>query len=106
MEEESKKCSSQKHIDINAISYCLECHLYMCKKCENLHSELFQNYNHNIYNLDQNIKEIFTGFCNEDNHLEKLNFYCKNHNILCCASCLCQIEGKYYDNILNVRYVW
>ena len=93
-ENEYKKCSSQKHKDLNANYYCQECHLYMCKKCENLHSELFQN--HNIYNLDKSIDEIFTGFCSEENHLEKLNFYCKDHNKLCCASCLCKIEGKNY----------
>jgi len=90
----NKKCSSQKHKDSNAISYCQECHSYLCKKCEILHSELLQN--HETFSLDKNINEIFTGFCNEENHLEKLNFYCKDHNKLCCASCLCKIQGKNY----------
>ena len=94
MKNENKKCSSQKHKDLDTISYCQECHLYMCKKCENIHSELLQN--HETYSLDKNIKEIFTGFCNEENHLEKLNFYCEDHNKLCCASCLCKIQGKNY----------
>ena len=94
MKKENKKCSSQKHKDSDAISYCQECRLYMCKKCENVHSELFQI--HKVYNLDKNINEIFTGFCNEENHLEKLNFYCEDHNKLCCASCLCKIQEKNY----------
>jgi len=94
MKNENKKCSSQKHKDLDAISYCQECHLNLCKKCENLHAELFQI--HKTYNLDKNINEIFTGFCNEENHLEKLNFYCKDHDKLCCASCLCKIKEKNY----------
>ena len=28
------------------------------------------------------------------NHNEELEFYCKNHNKLCCASCLCKIRNK------------
>ena len=35
-----KKCSAKKHSDINAISYCIECNIYMCNKCLNYHSEM------------------------------------------------------------------
>ena len=38
--------------------------------------------------------EIFTGYCMEKDHNEKLEFFCKNHNKLCCASCLCKIKDK------------
>ena len=24
----------------------------------------------------------------------KLDYFCKNHNILCCAACICKIKGK------------
>ena len=87
---ETKKCSSIKHEEAQAIYYCTECRIYMCNKCENHHSELFQN--HHKYTLDKDIKSIFTGFCKEKNHLEKLEFFCKTHNKLCCASCIIKIK--------------
>ena len=87
---EEKKCSSLKHKEIKATNYCPECKIYMCNKCENYHSELFQN--HHQVKLDADIKLLFTGFCKEENHLEKLEFFCKNHNKLCCASCIAKIK--------------
>ena len=102
MDNKNLKCSLKKHEEINATSYCQECKIYMCNKCENYHSELFQN--HHEYKLDKNINEIFTGFCQEKNHLEKLEFYCKNHNKLCCSSCIAKIkrEGKSQHTDCNV----
>ena len=81
--DNQKKCSAKKHSDINAISYCMECNIYMCNKCINLHSELHEN--HHNYNLDKNIQEIFTGVCKEEKHKQELEFYCKTHSKLCCA---------------------
>ena len=93
MDNLNKKCSSKEHKNIDCISFCQECKIYMCNKCINFHSILFEN--HHSYNLDEYLKEdIFTGYCKEDNHLEKLEYYCKDHNILCCASCICKIKGK------------
>ena len=42
---ENKKCFSIEHKEIDAISFCFECKIYMCNKCENLHSKLFINHN-------------------------------------------------------------
>ena len=92
MENQQKKCSLNTHGDINAIFYCHECKIYMCNKCENHHSQLFVK--HQQYKLDKNINEIFTGFCNVENHLEKLKYYCKTHNELCCSSCITKLKGK------------
>ena len=58
----------------------------------NIHSKLCQN--HQIYKLGKDFNEIFTGFCKEEKHNEKLEFFCKTHNKLCCASCLCKIKDK------------
>ena len=91
---ENKKCSSKMHNNNDAISYCEKCNIFMCKKCENLHNELFQE--HNSYNIKNNLEEIFTGFCMEKDHLERLQYYCKDHNKLCCASCITKIKGKGY----------
>ena len=86
----NKKCSAKKHNNIDAITYCQECNSYLCNKCHNLHSELFES--HHLFNIDKNINEIFTGFCKEKNHNKELKYFCKNHNKLCCAVCLCKIE--------------
>ena len=86
------KCSSKEHENIEAISYCKKCDIYICNKCETIHSKLCQN--HQTYKLNQNFGDIFTGYCMEKGHNEKLEFFCKNHNKLCCASCLCKIKDK------------
>jgi len=90
-----KKCSSLKHNENDAISFCQECSICMCNKCENLHSELFQN--HHIFKLDKytDIADIFTGFCKEKNHQVELKYFCKTHNILCCAECTTKIKKNY-----------
>ena len=91
--ENKKKCSFIEHKESEAIIYCQECNIDMCNKCSNLHQQLF--YNHHIYNLDKNnTDEIFINFCKEKNHPNKLQYYCKDHNILCCANCIAKIDGK------------
>ena len=52
------------------------------------------------YNLNKD-EEIFTEFCREKNHQNKLEYYCKIHNKLCWAICLCKInkigDGQHKD---------
>ena len=62
----------------------------MCNKCNNIHNELCPNHEHHNKNLTENISLI----CKEENHFEELNYFCKNHNTLCCCACLCKIKGK------------
>ena len=94
MEKKSQNCYHQDHSNIEAVFYCMECKIYICNKCEIFHSKLFSN--HHKYTLDKNknISEIFTGFCKEENHLDKLEFFCKTHNQLCCAGCITKIKLK------------
>jgi hypothetical protein len=73
----------------------------MCNKCQILHSELFDTEIHKIININKDTGELFTGFCNEEGHKNKLEYYCKNHNILCCAACLSKIKGKGYGQHFN-----
>ena len=73
--EKNKKCSLKDHEKIDANTYYQDCKIYMCNKCLNLHSGLFKN--HNIYNLDENIDEIFFGLCQENNHFIKLDIFVK-----------------------------
>ena len=103
---DNKKCTLKKHEEINAIIYCQECKIFMCNKCENHHSELFQN--HLVYMLDKDISEIFTGYWKEIEHYDKLEFYCKNHNKLCWAACISKIKregkGQHTDcNVCNIE---
>ena len=73
MDNQNKKCSSIKHSENKAISYCQECKIFLCNKCHNLHSELFEN--HKSYSLDKNINDIYTDICKEDKHKQNLEFY-------------------------------
>ena len=95
--EKEIKCFSEEHKEINAISFCPQCKIYMCNKCENIHLSFFKN--HNSYNVKEE-EEIFTGFCKEKNHYE-LKYFCKDHNQLCCISCIAKLnedgEGQHKD---------
>ena len=42
------------------------------------------------------MKEIFIDKCKEENHKDKLEFYCKEHNTLCCTACITKIKEKGY----------
>ena len=93
--ENQKKCSSKDHSETDSISYCQKCEIYMCNKCHNIHSNLCQNHQQYVINIrNNNLEEKFTGLCKEENHPNKLEYFCKNHNKLCCAACLCKINGK------------
>ena len=92
MEIIAKKCTSKDHGNLEALLYCQKCQIYMCRKCEKIHSELFIN--HNSYKLNKDINDIFTGFCKVEKHNNKLEYYCKDHNQLCCGLCISKLEGK------------
>ena len=94
METEIIKCSSINHKENNAISFCGQCRIYMCIKCEKYHSEMFSNHNKLNLEKDKYFSEIFTGFCKEKNHVNELRYFCKTHNKLCCAECITKIKAK------------
>jgi len=90
MENNNKLCSSSEHEKTQAYSFCRKCEIYMCKKCETLHSKLLKA--HKVFVLEKNNDEIFSGFCNEKKHQMELEFFCKTHNQLRCAACLSKIK--------------
>ena len=92
MENKNNKCSLTEHNETEAKVYCQDCKIFMCNKCLNYHSNIFKN--HHINNLDKDSKDIFTGFCDVEGHFDKLEFFCKTHNALCCAACLSKIKKK------------
>ena len=102
---ESKiKCFSEEHKEIDAISFCPECKIYMCNKCDNIHSSFFKN--HHSYNYSKD-DEIFTGLCKEIAHHIKIRYYCKNHNQLCCGLCIAKLneEGEGQHKDCDVCYI-
>ena len=92
MEKKKYKCILKEHNEIDANFYCQKCNIYMCNKCEKFHSSLLSN--HNSITLDKEISNIFTGFCKIKDHQNELDYFCKNHNILCCAKCIAKIKRK------------
>ena len=103
--EIQKKCSYKKHGDIESVIYCIECKVNLCNKCTNYHSDLFEN--HHTLDLKKNINEIFTGICSEMNHKDELDYYCKDHNKLCCSACLSKIKdkGKGHHHDCNIYFL-
>ena len=93
MELQTKTCSSKEHEEINAISYCANCKVFMCNKCEKFHSNLLKE--HKVFNINIYLKDNFTGFCNEKSHFNELEYFCKTHNILCCAACIAKVKNEY-----------
>ena len=61
-------------MDIEANSYCQQCEIYMCNKCEKIHSELCEN--HIPLDLRNETDSIFTGICKIENHIDKLEYFC------------------------------
>ena len=102
MEIKKEKCSLKKHSEFEAVSYCQQCKIYLCNKCHNLHPELHDE--HNLFSLDKNLNEIFIDVCKHENHNIKLEFYCKNHNTLCCVYCICKIKIKGYGQHCDCDY--
>ena len=97
--ENQRKCSLNEHKEINAINYCTKCNIYMCNKCLKFHSEIFKN--HSLINLEKENGDIFIDICKEENHQNKLEFFCKNHNTLCCVACISKIKKDKYGQHFN-----
>ena len=83
METRNSKCSSNKHTEIDSISFCPDCKKYLCNKCLKYHDEIED---HKAINLNQK-EEIFIDICKEENHPCKLEFYCKDNNVLYYGLC-------------------
>ena len=104
MQDQNYKCSVHK--DIDAIRCCGECNAFYCNKCEKHHSELYEN--HQTFQINKDTDELFTGFCQENDHQKRLYYLCKDHNTLCCSSCISKIKtrenGKHFDcNVCDIN---
>ena len=88
-----KKCSFKEHLEVDAIKYCNQCEIFMCNKCEKIHSNLCPHHSQNT--LEKEYNEEFSGLCKKDKHYQdKLEYFCKTHNKLCCVACIANYSGK------------
>ena len=93
MEEISlNKCYYNEHSEQTATNFCFKCNKFLCETCSTSHCDL--NPKHNLFSVDKDLNLNFTGYCNEGNHPNKLDYYCSTHNNLCCAACLCKIKDR------------
>jgi WD40 repeat protein len=89
-DNQSKKCSFEEHKEQDAKGYCKQCDKYICDNCVKYHQSFAPD--HKVTNLDEEINEPFNGLCQLENHQDELNYYCQNHNELCCAKCIAKIK--------------
>ena len=73
MQNNIKKCSSKEHEELEAHSFCRVCKIYICNKCEIIHSKLCQN--HQTFLLEKDNDEIFTDFVIKQIIMMNLNFF-------------------------------
>ena len=64
---------------------------------------------HLTINLN-NSNDIFIDICKENNHKNKLEFYCRVHNTLCCSSCIAKIKeegfGQHSDcDVCHIKHI-
>ena len=88
----NKKCSFEEHKNTDAIDYCSECNIYVCQKCKEYHRFLVEN-NHDKKLRNKENNETNYEICYEQNHGNKLEYFCKTHNKLCCIACVTKIKG-------------
>ena len=94
IKEKNNLCSMTEHAELDVVSFCKDCKMYMCGKCQKYHFNLFKNHNLiNFYN-EKEINDIFTGLCKEKHHSNDLIYFCKTHNQLCCAQCITKIKSN------------
>ena len=100
MENKANKihqCSSKEHSETLAITFCQKCEIYMCSKCDSIHSSLCPNHPKISLNEENNssFSEIFTGYCSMNKHHQiQLEYFCTTHNQLCCAACIAKIKDN------------
>ena len=106
------ECSMINHTGQKSMKYCDKCKIFMCHQCLVHHKALFHN--HNLIDLTQDNKNLFIEICQENNHLNKFEFFCRTHNKLCCLSCtekngkhnkceICKIEDIKEEKKINLE---
>ena len=92
METKERFCDicAFQHINELAVEWCSECDEALCSKCKVQHGIAKATRNHtplSIEDLAQLPSAILSLKQTCDNHDEKVDFYCSNHQQLCCMKC-------------------
>ena len=66
MEIKKKKCLFEDHRDIDVIINCKKCEIYHTKLCKK----------HQTLILGKDTEIYFIGYCKEENHFDKLEYFC------------------------------
>ena len=90
--ETKQNCSSQK--ESVAITVCEQCKISMCDQCLDDHKKLFEG--HLSHDTSKNNGKTFINLCKKVNHEKKFDFFCKDHNELCCGGCVTKIKYREY----------
>lgn len=85
-------CSLDDHKDKEAIIECENCDIKLCNECSKIHKKYLPKHNLILMN---SLESFYLKYnCSYENHNKILNYYCENHNELCCALCLCIKEDS------------
>ena len=94
-------CSLPDHSKEEANFFCPECKMHMCNSCNTMHSNFFKSLHHPYKLEKENSDNFSTGLCQVKDHFQELTYFCKTHNVLCCALCIVKIKdeinGKHSD---------
>ncbi|KAK3604068.1 hypothetical protein CHS0354_007178 [Potamilus streckersoni] len=80
-------------ISVTAEGFCAVCQEAMCGDCLKVHKKQKVSKNHTIITMEevssnpQNIMKIAEGFTCSEHDSEYVQFYCRDHNVACCATC-------------------
>ena len=96
------------HKHNNAINSCLECDELLCSVCSNHHKSLKATRNHILIDIDLQptclslTKELSALIC-KFHPLRDIQYFCVNHDLLCCGDCLAADHSIKCEKVLSVE---
>ncbi|KAK3611281.1 hypothetical protein CHS0354_004930 [Potamilus streckersoni] len=100
-------CNSEG-ISVTAEGFCAVCQEAMCGDCLKVHKKQKVSKNHTIITMEelssnrQNIMKIAEGFTCSEHDSEYVQFYCRDHNAACCATCSFR-KHKTCSNVIDFK---
>ncbi|KAL3884098.1 hypothetical protein ACJMK2_030320 [Sinanodonta woodiana] len=91
-----KLCNSctYEHKSEPAVQFCVECKEGLCETCLKFHQKLSATKDHKTININEisnnleNLLKLGNGFGCPKHASKEIEFFCKTHDIVCCATCL------------------
>ncbi|KAL3884081.1 hypothetical protein ACJMK2_030303 [Sinanodonta woodiana] len=109
-------CNSCRYENMSepAVHFCFECKEALCETCLKFHRKLSDTKEHktiNINEISNNLENLFklgNGFGCPKHVSKEIEYFCRNHDILCCATCLfnqhrdCKLVHDLHNNTENL----